>query len=110
MVSYPQGHRLGAHTAQINGKDLSFYCTLMGRVGVISLSDFYFIYFVLFFYIFLLQLHLWHTEVPRLEVELELQLQAYTTATATQDRSHIFDLCRSLQHRQMFNPTSKARD
>ena len=36
--------------------------------------------------------HLWHMEVPRLEVQLELQLPAYATATATRDPSLICDL------------------
>ena len=34
---------------------------------------------------FLLRLHLWFMEVPRLGVEKELQLLAYATATATPD-------------------------
>ena len=42
--------------------------------------------------IIFLRPHLWHMEVPRLEVELELQLPAYTTATAMQDPSRVCDL------------------
>ena len=42
---------------------------------------------LLFFFFFILGLHLQHMKVPRLGFELELQLQAYTTATATQDPS-----------------------
>ena len=49
-------------------------------------------------------------EVPRLGVESELQLQAYTTATATPDPSHVCDLHRSSQQRQILNPRSEARD
>ena len=54
--------------------------------------------------------YLWHIEVPRLGVELELQLLAYTTATATWDPSCVFDLLHTLQHRQILNPLSEARD
>ena len=57
-----------------------------------------------------LRSHLWHMEVPRLEVELELQLLAYTTATATRDLSHIFNLHHSSQQHQILNPLSGARD
>ena len=49
-------------------------------------------------------------EVPRLRVKLELQLPTYATASATPDLSHICNLCRSLQQRQILNPLSKARD
>ena len=38
--------------------------------------------FLLFFFFFLSQLHLWHTDIPRLGVKSELQLTAYTTACA----------------------------
>ena len=38
-------------------------------------------------FVFFLQLHLHHMEVPRLGVESELQLLAYTTNTATWDPS-----------------------
>ena len=33
--------------------------------------------------------HLWHMDIPRLEVKSELQLLAYATATATPDPSHV---------------------
>ena len=50
-------------------------------------------------------------EVPRLGVELELlQLPAYTIATATSNPSHIRNLHRSLQQRQILNLLSEARD
>ena len=49
-------------------------------------------------------------EVPGLGVELELQLPVYTTAIATLDLSHMYNLCPSLQQRQILNPLSKARD
>ena len=45
--------------------------------------------FFFIFYFFVLGLHLWHMEVPRLGVELELQLLPYTTDTTTCDLSHI---------------------
>ena len=47
---------------------------------------------ILFIYLFILQLHLQHMEVPRLGVKSELQLLAYTTVTATPDPSRICDL------------------
>ena len=53
---------------------------------------------------FLLELHLWHMEVPGLGVKSELHLQAYTTATAMQDLSHICDI------HQILNPLSEASD
>ena len=61
-------------------------------------------------YFFFLQPHLWHLEVPRIEVELELQMQAYTTATAMPDPSHICDLHHSLRQHWILRPLSKARD
>ena len=44
-----------------------------------------------FFFVFL-GLHLWHMEVPSLEVESELQLLAYTTVTAMLDPSRSLNL------------------
>ena len=62
------------------------------------------------FFLFFLQLHLQHTEVPRLRVKLELQLPAHTTAIATWDQSRICNLhCSSRQH-QFLNPLIEARD
>ena len=61
-------------------------------------------------YVFILGLHLWHMEVPRLGVELELQLLAYTTATAILDPSRICDIHQSLRQCQIFNSPSEARD
>ena len=49
-----------------------------------------------------------YVEVPRLGVKSELQLAVY--ATATQDLSHIYNLCCSLQQHQILNPLSDARD
>ena len=63
----------------------------------------------LFLFFFLWQ-HLWHMEVPRLEVESELQLPAYITATAMRDLSCICKLHCSLQQHQILNPLSKARN
>ena len=37
----------------------------------------------IYIYLDILVLHLWHMEVPSLEIKSELQLLAYTTATAT---------------------------
>ena len=60
--------------------------------------------------LFVLELHLWNMEVPRLGVKSELQLLAYTTATATPDLSHICNLHYSLWQCSIFNPLSKVRD
>ena len=45
-----------------------------------------------FFFLIFLGPHLWHMEVPRLEVESKLQLPAYTIAIATPDLSCVCDL------------------
>ena len=51
----------------------------------------------MFVFVFVfLGLHLWHVEVPRLEVKSELQLLASTTATAMQNLSCICNLHHSL--------------
>ena len=50
--------------------------------------------FMLLFYIYFLEPHPRHMEVPRLGMELELQLQAYTTAAL--DLSHVCILHHSL--------------
>ena len=75
-----------------------------------QLALFFFFFFFFFFFSVLLGPHLGHMEVPRLGVESELQLQAYTTVTATPDPSHTCDLHHRLQHRQILNPLSEARD
>ena len=62
-----------------------------------------------FFFFLILQLHLWHMEIPQLGVRSELQLQAYTTATVTPDPSHTCNLCRSLWQHCILNPLSEAR-
>ena len=62
------------------------------------------------FLFFFLEMHLQRMEVPGLGVESELQLLAYATATATPDQSHIFDLCHSLQQRQILNSLSEVRE
>ena len=43
------------------------------------------VYEICGFFFFFLQLHLWHLEIPGLEVEWELQLPAGTATTATSD-------------------------
>ena len=63
-----------------------------------------------FFSVCFLGPHLWHMEVPRLEVESELQLLAYATATATPDLSRNCDLHHSSQQCQIPGPLSEARD
>ena len=55
----------------------------------------------------LLEPHLQHMEVPRLQVKSELQLLAY--ATAKPDPSCVCNLHCSLQQCQILNPLSKAR-
>ena len=63
-----------------------------------------------FFFLYFLGPHLWHMEVPRLEVSSEMQPLAYARATATQDLSHIWDLHHSSQQHQILNPLSETRD
>ena len=53
--------------------------------------------------------HLWHMEVPRIEVESELQLLAYAIDTAMGDPSHVCDLHKSSQQHRILNLLSKAR-
>ena len=64
-------------------------------------------HWVFFFSPFLFRPHLWHMEVPRLEVESEVQLSAYTTARAMWDPSHIYDPYHS--SRQHGSLTHQAR-
>jgi len=54
--------------------------------------------------------HLWHIEVPKLEVESELQLLADTTAIATRDLSRICDLHHSSRRHRVPNPLSEVGD
>ena len=70
---------------------------------------FCFVLFCLFvlFFVFLGQ-HLWHMEVPGLEVESELQLPTYAIATA--DPSCVCDLLYSSWQCQILNLLSEARD
>ena len=49
-------------------------------------------------------------EVPRLGVELELQLLVYAAARAMPVLSHVCNLHRSSQKRQILNPLSEAKD
>ena len=63
-----------------------------------------------FMIFFLLWLHPWYMEVPRLGVISELQLPAYATATATPDLSRVCDLHHSSWKRWVLNPLSEARD
>ena len=72
--------------------------------------SFYHIYIYIYIQFFLLEPHLQHMEVPRLEVKLELQLPAYTTATATPNPRSIYNLCHSSQQCQILNSLSEARD
>ena len=66
--------------------------------------------FLLFIYLFFLEPHLQHVEVPRLGVQLELLLPPYTTATAMSDPSHICNLKHSSRQCQILNPLNKTRD
>ena len=59
----------------------------------------------LFFPVFLGP-HLWHMEVPRLEMEL----LGYATATATWDLSHTCDLYHSSRQCWILYPLSEARN
>ena len=68
-------------------------------------------YFFIYLFIFsFLGRHLWHMEVPRLEVELELQLPTFITATATQDPSCICNLHHSSRQCRILTLLSEARD
>jgi len=70
-----------------------------------------FIYYLcIYFFVFLLGLHLLHMEVPRLGVGSKLQLLTYTTATAMWDLSCVCHLHRSSRQCQILNPLSKVRD
>ena len=79
--------------------------------ATLSPSFFFFLFFFFFFffcsYFVSLGLHLWHTEVPRLEVESELKPPAY--ATSTSDPSCTCDLHYSSQQCQTLSPLSEAR-
>ena len=66
--------------------------------------------FCLFFCFDFLELHPWHTEVPRLRVKSELQLLVTATAKATQGLSHVCELHHSSWQCQILNPLSKVRD
>ena len=89
-----------------------FHLFVINWHGTLSFFVFWvFVFCGLFIIIFLfLGLHLWHMEVPRLEVYLELQLLAYTTSTAMPDPSHLCDLHRSSRQRRILNPLSEGRD
>ena len=64
----------------------------------------------LFIYLFILGLHPWHMEGPRLGVKLELQPPACTTATATPDPSCICNLYHSSRQCWILNALSGVRD
>ena len=49
-----------------------------------------------FFFFFFVQLHLWHMEVPELDI-ISAVAETYATATATPDRSPVCDLQHSFQ-------------
>ena len=55
-------------------------------------------------------LHLWHMEVPGLEVESEMQQQAYTTATAILDLTASVTYTIAHGNTGSLNPLSKTRD
>ena len=66
--------------------------------------------YILFYYLFILWLHLPHMEVPRLDVEYELQLPAYTTGIAMQDLSRICNLHHSSRQCRILKPAEQTRD
>ena len=74
---------IGAETVEID----FIFCIII----IIILICFLGLHLLSLLHFFLLQLHPWHMEVPRLGVESEWQVPAYTTATATQDPSCVFD-------------------
>ena len=67
------------------------------------------IFFLFFFFLVFLGLHLWDMEVPRLGFESELWPLAYATTTAKPDRSCVYDLHHSSRQHQILNPLNKAR-
>ena len=73
------------------------------RVGPHCLS------FSSFFFFSFFWPHLWHMEIPRLEIKSELQLPTYATATATGDLRCICDLHHSSRQHWILNPLSEAR-
>lgn len=77
--------------------------SLVGPTGLLRVS------FLVFFFCFLGP-HLWHLEVPKLEVESALQPPAYTTATAMRDLSRVCDLPHSSWQRRILSPPREARD
>ena len=66
-------------------------------------------WFCLFVFVFLGP-HLWHMEVPRLEVQSELLQPAYTRATAMPDLSRACDPRHNSRQHQIPNPLSEAND
>ena len=66
-------------------------------------------FFFHFIFVFLSWLHLWHMEVPGLEVKSGLQLRP-TPQPWQPDLSHIYDLCHRLWQCQILSLMSKARD
>ena len=70
----------------------------------------YFLSFFFFCFLFFIELHHQHLEVPRLEVKLELQLPGYAIATAKSDPRHLCDLYHSSRQRRLPYPLSKAGD
>ena len=83
---------------------------------IFFLHGFYFLFYLciylltLFIHLFILQLHVWHMEVPKLGVEWQLELPACATATAMWDPSRICNLHHSSQQCQILKPLSQARD
>ena len=67
----------------------------------------------IFFFFAFLGPHLWHKEVPRLEVKLKLHLPAYSTATVLWNTgsksSGVCNLHHNLQQCLILNPLNKAR-
>ena len=102
-----QGRGQGLHT--VHAMLLFLFLWILATLcsNFFSFLPFFFFFFFFFFFCFLWP-HLWHMEVPRLQVESKLQLPAY--ATATPDPSHICNLCHSSQQHQILNPVSEARD
>ena len=70
----------------------------------------HFYIFIYFLFVCFLGPHLWHMDVPGLEVEAELQLSAYAMATTNWNLSHVCDLHHSSWQHWIFNPLSEARD
>jgi len=98
-------HGFHSHVSQTLVSSTGFWLLLCSKHLTVSTANK--MKFELIFFFFS-QPHLWHLDVPRLEVQSEMQLPVYTTATATPDPSCICEQCCSSQQFRILNPRSRA--